>query len=36
MQNQRMTKTATDRMEGIRKKGIPHKRWRDEVERDLT
>jgi hypothetical protein len=37
MQNQRMPKqilTAT--MEGKRKRGRPHKRWREEVEKDLN
>jgi hypothetical protein len=36
MQNQRMTKQiAAATIEGTRKSGRPHKRWKDEVEENL-
>jgi hypothetical protein len=37
MQNQRMPKQiAAATVEGTRKRGRPHKRWKDEVEEDLN
>jgi hypothetical protein len=37
MQNQRMPKQiAAATIEGTRKRGIPCKRWKDEVEEDLN
>jgi hypothetical protein len=37
MQNQRMPKQiAAATIEGTRKRGRPHKRWKDEVEEDLN
>jgi hypothetical protein len=37
MQNQRMPKQiAVATIEGTRKRGRPHKRWKDEIEEDLN
>jgi hypothetical protein len=35
MNNERMPKKITTKMEGTRKRGRPSKRWTDEVEEDL-
>jgi hypothetical protein len=35
MNNERMSKKMTTKMEGTRKRGRPRKRWIDEVEEDF-
>ena len=35
MEEDRMPKKITQELEGMRRRGIPRKRWKEEVERDL-